>query len=50
MWITIRATPDLKAVAEEIAKLRGKNTSDMVREVLMEEAVRAGIRPAEATA
>jgi chromosome segregation and condensation protein ScpB len=50
MWITIRATPDLKAVAEEIAKIRGKNTSDTVREILMEEAVRAGIRSEGASA
>ena len=49
MWITIRATPELKAVTEKIAKMRGKNQSDAVRDLITEEAQRVGI-PVEAPA
>jgi hypothetical protein len=49
MWITIRATPELKAVAKKIADKRGKNQSDAVRDLILEEAHRTGI-PVEATA
>jgi predicted DNA-binding protein len=43
MWVTIRATPELKAVVKKIAKNRGKNASDAVRDIIMEEARRVGI-------